>query len=262
VALMQHRLGKKPAVLDSRTLRFGAYVDARLPPPPMEVDWGNKVSLWPMYFNDKYADCTCAAAAHMIETWTAAVGDKKTPRDAEVLKFYRHFTTPGPTNSCDMLSVLKYWRSTGLGGDKIRAFVQLELRNTDEMRNTVAIFGGCYIGMLLPEFALVASNRPTVPWVVPRQGPIGDAAPAPEGGHCVSAIGYDAHSLHVVTWGQRKSMSWQFYGDYTDEAYAVLSVDFLAKNKTPEGFDFAQLRQDVAAVEKVPATRAKIVRRR
>jgi hypothetical protein len=57
-------------------------------------------------------------------------------------------------------------------------------------------------------------------------------------------------------------MSWQFYGDYTDEAYAVLSVDFLAKNKTPEGFDFAQLRQDVAAVEKVPATRAKIVRRR
>src|SRR5947199_364607 len=27
---------------------------------------------WPLYANDRIGDCTCAAAAHMVEAWTAA----------------------------------------------------------------------------------------------------------------------------------------------------------------------------------------------
>src|SRR5580692_6648399 len=44
-------------------------------------------------------------------------------------------------------------------------------------------------------------------------------------------IAYDSRNLYVVTWGAIKSMSWQFYCDYADEAYAIMSSDFLAKNK-------------------------------
>ena len=66
MARAQYRLGKKPAVFDSRTLRFGAYLTTTLPAPPAAVDWGKKVPSWPMYLNDKYGDCTCAAAGHMI----------------------------------------------------------------------------------------------------------------------------------------------------------------------------------------------------
>jgi hypothetical protein len=254
------RLGKKPAVFDSRTLRFGAYLGTRLPAPPQAIDWGKNVASWPMYLNDKYGDCTCAAAGHMIENWTAAVGKEKSPSDAQILKFYEHFTTPSPENGCDMLSVLKYWRSTGLAGDKIMAFAQLELRNLNELKDAVSIFGGCYIGVELPKFAVSASDLSTVPWVVPSQGPVGDAAPDPEGGHCIPAVAYDSRNLYVVTWGMVKSMSWQFYTDYADEAYAILSNDFLSKNKTPAGFDLAQLKQDLAEVGRVPAARAAVYR--
>jgi hypothetical protein len=257
----QFRLGKKPAVFDSRTLRFGAYLKPGLAAAPAAINWGSKVKNWPMYANDKYADCTCAAAGHMIEVWTAASGKQKTPAEAQILKFYEHFTTPGPENGCTVIEVLKYWRSTGLGGDKIMAFAQLEPRNVNEVKDAVAIFGTCYIGVFLPKFALNVPDARTVPWVVPAQGPVGDAAPDPQGGHCIPAVGYDSRNLYVVSWGMVKAMSWQFYVDYVDESYAVLSSDFLAKNKAPNGFDMAQLKQDLDEISRVPAARAAISRK-
>jgi hypothetical protein len=93
---------------------------------------------------------------------------------------------------------------------------------------------------------------------VPPHGPHGDAAPDPKGHHCISAVAYDSRKLYVVTWGQVKSMSWQFYRAYCDEAYAILSDDFLSKKKTPNGFDMAQLKKDLAAIGTVQATRAMI----
>jgi hypothetical protein len=258
----QYCLGKKPAVFDSRTLRFGAYLTSKLPAPPDAVNWGKNVRSWPMYLNNKYGDCTCAAAGHMIQNWTAAAGNAKSPTDAQILKFYEHFTTPGPENGCDMVSVLKYWQSTGLGGDKIMAFAQLEPRNTTEVKDAVSIFGGCYIGVQLPKFVTAALQQgQDVPWVVPAQGPTGDAAPDPAGGHCIPAVAYDSRNLYVITWGEVKSMSWQFYADYADETYAVLSNDFLANNKAPNGFALAQLKQDLTEIVKVPALRANISRR-
>jgi hypothetical protein len=44
-------------------------------------------------------------------------------------------------------------------------------------------------------------------------------------------------------------MTWAFWEAYCDEAYAILSDDFLEKNKTSDGFDFATLRADLKAVQ-------------
>jgi hypothetical protein len=130
------------------------------------------------------------------------------------------------------------------------------------LKDAVSIFGGCYIGIELPKFVTAALQQgQDVPWVVPAQGPTGEAAPDPDGGHCIPAVGYDSRNVYVVTWGAVKSMSWQFYADYADESYAILSNDFLSKNKTPAGFDQAQLEQDLAEIGKVPALRIKISRK-
>jgi hypothetical protein len=45
-------------------------------------------------------------------------------------------------------------------------------------------------------------------------------------------------------------MSWKFYQTYCEEAYAVLSKDFIdAKNgRTPAGFDLAALERDLRHV--------------
>ena len=70
----QVKLGKLPVRTDVRTLRLARYVDrAKLPPPPPDLDLAAAVLHWPMYANDRVGDCTTAAAAHMIEAWTAPV---------------------------------------------------------------------------------------------------------------------------------------------------------------------------------------------
>jgi hypothetical protein len=45
-------------------------------------------------------------------------------------------------------------------------------------------------------------------------------------------------------------MSWQFYDAYMDEAFAVLSTDWISASAkaAPNGFDMAALQQDLAAV--------------
>jgi hypothetical protein len=43
-------------------------------------------------------------------------------------------------------------------------------------------------------------------------------------------------------------MTWEFWDRYCDEAYVLLSEDFLAVGKAPNGFDLAALKADLALV--------------
>lgn len=245
-----YRLGKLPPVHDERTLRLRQYLSPTLPPPPPTTAYYDKVSTWPMYDNDKYGDCTCAAAGHMIQSWTANAGAEVTPPDASVVSFYEHFvgTPPPPDAGCDMLSVLKYWRSTGLDAHKVVAFASVDLTDVAQAKTAIAMLGGIYIGVALPDFA-VTGDMLTVPWTVPPGGPVGTAAPDPANGHCIPAVGYDDTQLWVVTWGELKSMAWDFYNAYADEVYAVLSGDLLNPAGTaPDGLDLAALESDLSGL--------------
>ena len=62
-------------------------------------------------------------------------------------------------------------------------------------------------------------------------------------------IAFDPRDPTVVTWGQLLRMTWAFWEAYCDEAFAILSDDFLEKNKTPDGFGLATLRADLKAVQ-------------
>jgi hypothetical protein len=247
---MQFKLGKKPPVHDERTLLFGAYLAPSLPQPPAAVNYGSKVKAWPMYDNDRYGDCTCAAAGHMIQNWTASAGKQVTPPDATVLRLYEHFvgTPPPPDEGCNMLDVLKYWRKHGLDRHKITAFAALEPNNKVQLRDAIYMFGSAYIGVALPEFA-VSGDMLTIPWQVPPQGPVGKAAPNQNNGHCIPAVGYDARNVYVITWGEMKAMSWRFYDAYADESFAVLSTDWKTADGTPvTGFSFDALERDLAII--------------
>ena len=247
------RLGKLPPKLDARNLRLGTYLTRELAPPPVSVDYAKAVPRWPMMGNDRFADCTCAAAGHMVEEWTANTGKVRILSDQAILTAYEHLTG-GPTDrGLAMLDVLKYWRSAGIGGDRIHAFVQLEPRSDGEVRDAVYLFGNVYLGLALPDFAIALGRDPlSVPWVVPPSGPTGDAAPDPTNGHCVAAVAYDLRSLWVVTWGSLKPMSWSFFQTYMDEAYAVLSLDWVNTRlgRAPPGLDLAALDRDLGQIGK------------
>ncbi len=250
------KLGKHPAQHDPRTLLFATYAMAALPAPPASLDLTSKVKVpWGMMDNAQLGDCTCAAAGHLLMEWTANAQSKIfTPSDNQIVAAYSAITgynskTGANDNGAVEIDVLKYWRQSGIAGHKIQAFVALEPSNTTHIMDGTWIFGGCYIGLNLPKTAQ-AQTQNHQPWSVTSAGTTGDGAPGSWGGHAVPVVAYDARSLTVVTWGALQTMTWGFWAAYCDEAYAILSPDFLGKaGKTPDGFNLAQLQEDLADVK-------------
>jgi hypothetical protein len=245
------KLGKGAARHDPRALLMASYVAPSLPPPPPSADLTTKVSAWGMMENDQIGDCTCAAAGHLLMEWTANAGKKMvTPSDKQIVAAYSAITGYNPTtgandNGAVEVDVLNYWRQTGIAGHKIGAFVSLERSNHNHIMDAVYIFQGCYIGMQLP-ISAQAQVQNHQPWSVPPGGPTGDGKPGSWGGHAVPAVAYDARGVTVVTWGALQMMTWSFWEVYCDEAYAILSKDYLTgKKTTPHGFSVAQLNADL-----------------
>jgi hypothetical protein len=245
------KLGKGAARHDPRALLMASYVAPSLPPPPPSADLTTKVSAWGMMENDQIGDCTCAAAGHLLMEWTANAGKKMvTPSDKQIVAAYSAITGYNPTtgandNGAVEVDVLNYWRQTGIAGHKIGAFVSLEPSNHNHIMDAVYIFQGCYIGIQLPVSAQ-AQVQNHQPWSVPPGGPTGDGKPGSWGGHAVPAVAYDARGVTVVTWGALQMMTWSFWEVYCDEAYAILSKDYLTgKKTTPQGFSVAQLNADL-----------------
>jgi hypothetical protein len=243
----QFKLGKLPAKTDPRTLLLARYVDqAVLPKPPPTLDLTQGVRDWPMYANDRLGDCTCAAAGHMIEAWTAAaqhnaveVSETAVVHAFEAVKIVDPAT--GEEGAVE-LDVLKYWRSTGIARHKIGAFARVSRHDHELLQVSAYLFGGLYIGLQLPQ---TAQDQAVWDWTHRLTGP---AAPGSWGGHAVDVVRYDEHALTVVTWGGLKEMTWSFWDRYVDEAYCLLSEDFLRGGAAPNGFDLAALRQELALV--------------
>jgi len=246
------KLGKQPVRHDPRTLLMASYVTPALPTPPASVDLTSKVPSWGMMDNDQIGDCTCAAAGHLIMEWTANAKPKMfTPSDKQIVASYSAITGYNPAsgandNGAVELDVLNYWRQSGIAGHKISAYVALEPSNHMHIMDSVYIFGGCYIGLRLP-ISAQAQIQNHQPWSVPPQGPTGDGQPGSWGGHAVPVMAYDARGLTVVTWGALQLMTWMFWAAYCEEAYAILSPDYLTgQMQTPAGFNLQQLQADLA----------------
>jgi hypothetical protein len=245
--ITEHKLGKLPVRTDVRTLALARYVDrTELPAPPAQLDLTVHVPDWPMYGNDRIGDCTIAAAGHMIEAWSAAAhGEPVEIGERSVLDAFDHVKIVDPRTGEEgaiELDVLRYWRSAGIGGHRIGAFARVATHDPGLVRTGTYLFGGLYIGLALP---LSAREQTVWDWTGSLAGP---AKPGSWGGHAVDVVGYDAAGLTVVTWGSLKRMTWPFWDRYVDEAYCILSADFLERGKAPNGFDLTALKADLELV--------------
>ena len=245
------RLGKRAVVRDTRTLKLTDYLRSAVTSaePPVEGSWVTHVKTWGMMLNDILGDCTCAAAGHMIAQWSQyAQGTETVIPDDAVLKAYEAVSGYQPGDDATdtgaaMLDVLRYWRKHGIGGHKIQSFVSVDPRNIKEVKTSVSLFGNLYIGIQLP-----ASAQGKDSWTVPDGGPYRDGSPGTWGGHCVPVVAYSPQTLTVVTWGKTLKMSWNFFHDYVDEAYCVLSPDWVSGGISPSKFDMQQLQADLVAL--------------
>lgn len=259
--LQKVKLGKGPVRFDRRTLKLSKYIKA-VTPPPTSMGYIREVRDWPMMLNDSLGDCTIACAGHQIEQWTQyAQANVSVPTDAQILQAYEAVSgynpnKPNSDNGAVVLDVLNYWRQTGIGGHKIVAYASIALNNPVEFQQAVTLFGNVYLGIGLPVSAQVpridGNGMPI--WEVPKQGPFGDGQPFSWGGHAIPLVGYKSNLApngggRVVSWGQLYDVTWNFLQAYCDEAYAIVTQDWIEANgKSPSGFNVVQLLDDLNAI--------------
>jgi hypothetical protein len=102
------------------------------------------------------------------------------------------------------------------------------------------LFGIAGIGLMLPASAIDQAKKGEA-WDVVPGAPI-------EGGHYVPLVGRGAGGLRVVSWGAVQTITERFLKQYCDEAIAYVSQESLVNGKSPEGFAYADLISDLAAL--------------
>jgi hypothetical protein len=224
-----------------------------LPVPPTH-EMLSRTSSWPMLANNKFPCCTSAAAGHMVHHWTEANQLDIVLTDNDIIQAHSLLTGGKTDQAVSMLDALKFWRNTGIGDHKIHSFMSAGHAKIDTLRALIYLFGAAYIGLDLPNFAVKGTPAQILetPWQISPTVSPEDAAPQLSNGHCVAVIGYDENVAYAVTWGTLKTMSWDFFTRYTDEVFAVLSMDWVKDKASPTGFDLSTLEHDLSLVTSAP----------
>jgi hypothetical protein len=236
---------------------------APLPPIPDSADYGAKLPAdVGMLMNDSLGDCTCAGVLHAIQTWTANAGTIAPVTDANALVLYEAWAgyNPGapratdgtnPTDAgADEQTILTDWATEGFyltaGGpvDRLAAFVELDPRNQGDVRRAIYTGAVVYIGFNVPK-SLENTDPAPFSWdVVPGQT-------QSVGGHCVILNSYTLSDFGLVSWGLKYRMTNAFFSTFCDEAYALVSTDWIAAGgATPLGMSLADLEKQMGALRR------------
>ena len=124
--------------------------------------------------------------------------------------------------------------------NEAKGYLALEPGNVTHLYQAAYLFGAVGIGLQLPMSAVTQTEHGQM-WTVVEGAPIA-------GGHYVPLVGRGTDGLHVVTWGAVQVMTEAFLKQYCDEAVAYVSLECLVDQKTPEGFAYADLIADLAAL--------------
>lgn len=244
---VRFKLGRKPAIIDQRTLRFSDYIKTLLPPPP-SVDYTKGLTSFGVAGNDVLGDCCIAGCDHAVQIWSANTGIERTIPDQVVENYYGYWCgyVPGQPETdagCAEMYVLNHWRKHGFNGHKLTAYIDPAVNDFNEIKQAIHLFGLVYIGFNVPQSIMDSANDPTVVWDVGGDETI-------VGGHCVILPKYDAELLTCVSWGSLYRMTPAFFAKYVDEVHCLLSPDWFnwSTRLSASGFKFGQLWADLAAL--------------
>ena len=260
------QLGKTPHnPANAPKLKFKDYLDLAtlLPTLPAEFGHENFISsnAWGMLGNDTLGDCVEAGMCHETMLWHAEAAGATTATvvpftTANATAIYSAITGykpnhPNTDKGTDMAVAAAYRRKTGIADangrlHKIDAYLALTAGNLQEHLLAAYLFGAVGVGIEFPNYAMDQFNAGK-PWDVEQ------VYPTIEGGHYVPIVAYRGGNLEVVTWGRTQEMTPAFFQKFNDESYVYLSEETLSNDKTPEGFNLAQLKADLKAVTSVPA---------
>jgi hypothetical protein len=237
-----------------------------LPPPPISRDWTLGVNPnWGTMKNDTLGICAEAAGYHAMQNWSVLGRSVElTEPDAKVEQAYTEITgydpgatQPDGTNPTDqgtnLQDMLTKWYNTGLpisegpnGRSKLRAFVEVDPRNHDDVRRVIDEGGGILTGTNIPAYLVTGRPMPML-WDILKSGNKSSV-----GGHAIWTPKYDANQLGFVSWGSGAyAMTWDFWEEEVDECYGLIHPWWIASTgKTILGMSEADLDAAMAAMKK------------
>jgi hypothetical protein len=213
-----------------------------------------------MMLNDRLGCCSISALHHARQIWTFWTGAMITDADSCTEADYEAFCgyVPGNPNTDrggnlqEVLSlVMRNGLTTAAGPDKPLAFVEVDPRIPQDIREVIALGGVVYLGIDVLDS-----------WTEADAGGVWDKDSSPvAGGHAVIAAGYDAQGFDIISWGMRFKMTPRAFAGYCDEAYWIANRNWIRKTsalvlgldpridpRTPGGLtenDLAQAMQGV-----------------
>jgi hypothetical protein len=256
-------LGKLPFVLDHRDLKLAKYIDAGklidLAMAPLGADWSAMPTVTgalpipstdPLY-NNKAGCCVDTGLANEINMVGQQTGNSSLVVTADMVrKKYIEQTGFDPWSGANdtglvIRDVLKDAMKNGIFGAKPVAFAAVDWANEQEVALANWLGCGTIGGYALPAASqnqVDEQGRPS--WYVPAGGWPSGWGPGTWGGHCIWQHG----QRNGNTWGEGVIWTQNWAAECCDELWLVLWSEWkMANGRAPDGFDFEQLKLDVAA---------------
>jgi len=238
------KLGKLAPKFHPDTLTLGKYLTPILPFLKSSVAWERKVTNWSMLGNDNYGDCVEAGAGNTIMTMTSQSGIQYSPTTAQILQDYTNITgfnqnDPSTDNGTTVVDALAYYVKSGIAGRKILAWASVKIDSSLwEFKQAISLFSTVLVGFNFPQSAMDQFDNGQG-WAINTNSPI-------VGGHCVAISEYSPTQLVCNTWGALQPTSLGFMPYYADEAYVLITQDWInkIKNLSVSGFNINVLEND------------------
>ena len=255
------KLGRKPRVYNPGFPHLSALIRKAAPLIlPAFYDWGSKVPATGlgMMLNDQLGNCTCAAYYHALQVWSSNCnpdGLMITEPDDDVLTLYERACGYDPQDPStdqggieqDLLSYLvRQGAPTGAQGQTrhhLRAGIEIDVRNLDDVKRAIYEAGLVYIGFTVPQSIMPADGQVPDVWDVG-----GDETAV--GGHAVVNPSFDENGFGTISWGRKYFMTTAFWSKFVDEAYALVDIDFFkATGLSPLGLSIPDLEAQMSALK-------------
>jgi hypothetical protein len=242
MAEFPYRYGRLPAQFPGAVRDLAYYAAGPLPaaPPQCNVpafdDWG-------MLGNDRFGDCGVAGLQHLFEADATLTHEPQTwPSDQEAIDYYLRYTG-GQDAGVVLSAYLAYVRghADGYYGNTVAAYAPVPVHDVPTLQTAIWLYGGAYSGIVVTD-AMEQAFSAGRPWN------LGAAAGHPVGGHCVPLLGYDDSFLYVCTWGTIHPISYPAWHAVAEEAWAVITGQFVAHHDDGRGISLAALQADLAKV--------------
>jgi len=217
---MDLKLGKKPAVIDKRTIPLSKILKLKLLPElPSSYDLHQVYGVNDhfMFANNQYGDCVKAARAHQTLVFEAFEQGCQIPiTDQEVVDEYL-IETGGPDSGLVLLYSLKDWRNDGwlVGGKIYKIYAFASTNGIEEFKHTVHLLGGPNFGVKIYESDMEQFHAGLKWHLTSNDGQL-------KGGHGLYAPAYTLNSGFCMTWGKRQEFDFDWFLARSDESYAIV----------------------------------------